>query len=241
MTPRDAFRSLLKQGDTVLLHSSFGAIRDDTITPQNAIDALLEIAGTLIVPTFNFTRFGWPVNEPFDVKHTPSEMGIISELVRRQGKRSLHPFYSFAAIGRYADEIGKLRNIKSYGEGSVFDLLWKWDAKIMIIGLPWNNSMTYFHHVEEMFRVPWREDKWIDGVIVEDDMLRRHRVQIYGRKKGVVTQVEPMGKLLEQEQCVGFAKLGEAVVKCVRARDAYWVCAREMMRDPHLLWEGSYE
>jgi aminoglycoside N3'-acetyltransferase len=54
--------------------------------------------------------------------------------------------------------------------------------------------------------------------------------------KGVVTEVDPMGALMEQAGIVKVRKIGEADVKLMKANEVYEFTAREMRRDPFLLY-----
>jgi aminoglycoside N3'-acetyltransferase len=54
--------------------------------------------------------------------------------------------------------------------------------------------------------------------------------------RGVMTMVDPMGKLMEEAGVIKSARIGEADVKLMRANEAYEFTAREMKRDPHLLY-----
>jgi len=162
----------LKEGDVVLVHSSFKSFGDVEGGPQTVIDAILSIikesSGTLIVPTFNFD---FCKGKPWNVKTTPSHMGIISELVRKnsKSKRVFHPIYSCSIIGKLANKLGSLRYKSSYGKESIFGKLRELDGKIMIIGLSYNNSMTFFHHIEEMEGCDYRYFKKFKGFVIDDD------------------------------------------------------------------------
>jgi aminoglycoside N3'-acetyltransferase len=45
-----------------------------------------------------------------------------------------------------------------------------------------------------------------------------------------------MGELMEQAGVIKSAKIGEADVKLMKANEVYEFTAREMKRDPHLLY-----
>ena len=155
----------LKAGDTVLVHSSYKSFGGVDGGPQTVIDVLLELLtpeGTLIMPTFNFD---FNKGQPWDVRTTPSQMGVLTELVRTdpRAKRVFHPFYSFAIIGKYADELTRERYKSSYERSSVFGKLRDLDGKIMIIGLDYTHSLTFVHHVEQMEGVDYRFIKAFSG------------------------------------------------------------------------------
>ena len=54
--------------------------------------------------------------------------------------------------------------------------------------------------------------------------------------KGVITEVNPMGELMEKAGVIQSRKIGEADVKLMKANEVYAFTAREMRRDPHLLY-----
>jgi aminoglycoside N3'-acetyltransferase len=54
--------------------------------------------------------------------------------------------------------------------------------------------------------------------------------------KGVMTMVDPMGALMEETGIIKSRKVGDADVKLMKANDVYEFTAREMKRDPFLLY-----
>jgi aminoglycoside 3-N-acetyltransferase len=228
-------------GDTLLVHSSFKSLGGVEGGPQTVIDALLEVLspeGTLIMPTFNFD---FNKGEPWDVRTTPSQMGVMTELVRcdPRAKRVFHPFYSFAIIGKHADDLTRERYKSSYERNSVFGKLRDLDGKIMIIGLDYTHSLTFVHHVEQMEGVDYRYMKAFSGEVTDADgrtTTDTFYMLVRDLDKGVITEVNPMGKLLEQLGVVTIHKIGEAEVKVMKANAAYEAIAREMKRDPFLMY-----
>lgn len=232
-------------GDAVLVHSSFKSVGKMEGGAEGFIAALSECVGpdgTLIFPTFNF---GFCGGELFDVRTTPSHMGILSETVRLDpgSTRVAHPIYSFAVVGRHANEAGAIRNISAYGADSLFGKLVEWDGKIAIIGLPYNSSMTFFHHVEEMLGCGYRYMKAFEGTVVDErgrSATRTVTMFVRDVNAGIVTEVEPMGAILEREGVVTLSRVGSADVKVMRARDAFEVTARHFSDEPGLLYRIDF-
>jgi aminoglycoside 3-N-acetyltransferase len=238
-----AFRDLgVQPGDTLLVHSSYkslGPVDGGPQTVVNALEAALGPEGTLIMPTFNFD---FNKGQPWDVRATPSKMGVLTELVRQdpRAKRVFHPFYSFAVLGKHAGMLGGLRYKSSYERDSVFGRLRDLDGKIMVIGLSYTNSMTFFHHIEQMEGVDYRFLKQFTGEVTDwDGTTRTDTFEMLVRDidKGVITEVDPMGELMEREGVIRVGKIGEAAVKLMKATEVYTFTAREMRRDPHLLYK----
>ena len=236
------FRALgLRPGDTLLVHSSYKSFGGVEGGPQTVIDALLEVLtpeGTLIMPCFNFD---FCKGEPWDVRSTPSHMGILTELVRKDPRscRVFHPIYSFAIIGKHQEMLCRHRYKSSYGRDSVFGRLRELDGKMMIIGLSYTNSLTFFHHVEEVEGVDYRYMKAFTGQVTDWDgstYQDTFYMLVRDLEKGVVTEVDPMGALMEEAGIVTVRKIGQATVKLMKANEVYQFTAREMKRDPFLLY-----
>lgn len=240
----DGFRKLgVMEGDTLLVHSSyksFGEVDGGPATVNRALEAAVgtDKEGTLIMPTFNFD---FNKGEAWDVRTTPSKMGVLTELVRQdpRAKRVFHPFYSFAILGKHAEMLGSLRYKSAYERDSVFGKLRDLDGKIMVIGLSYNNSMTFFHHIEQMEGVDYRFLKQFTGQVTDENgntYTDTFEMLVRDIDKGVLTMVDPMGALMEEQGVIQSAKIGEADVKLMKANEVYAFTAREMRRDPHLLY-----
>jgi aminoglycoside 3-N-acetyltransferase len=231
----------LTAGDVVLVHSSYKSLGQVDGGPQAVVDALLEVItpiGTLIIPTFNFN---FNKGEPWDVRTTPSHMGVLTEIVRLnpESRRVFHPFYSFAIMGKLKDELTKVRYKDSYGPDSIFMQLRKMDAKVMVIGLSYTHSMTFFHHIEQMEGVDYRFIKKFTG-LVTDETGKTYEdtftMLVRDVDLGVQTEVDPMGKVLEKRGVVTIHKIGEAEVKIMKANEVYRVTAEEMKKKPGLMY-----
>jgi aminoglycoside 3-N-acetyltransferase len=231
----------LKDGDTLLVHSSYKSFGGVEGGPQTVIDAFLEVLGddgTLIMPNFNFD---FCKGVPWDVRTTPSHMGAMTNMVREHldAKRVFHPIYSFAVLGKHAEYLTKDRYKSSYGANSLFAKLRELDGKIMVIGLLYNDSMTFFHHVEEMEGVDYRYLKEFTGMVTDEDgrtYQDTFSMLVRDIDMGVQTMVDPMGNLMEEAGVITVGKIGEAKVSLMQANEVYEFTALEMRRDPKLLY-----
>lgn len=237
-----SFRELgVEDGDAVLVHSSYKSLGSVIGGPSAVIDALQEALGadgTLIMPTFNF---GFCDGEPFDARTTPSRMGVLSELVRNDpnSKRVGHPIYSFAVLGAKADEAASISDPSSYGANSLFGHLRKWGGKIMIIGLSYNDSMTFFHHVEELQGVDYRDLKSFSGMVTDitgESLERTVTMYVRDLDRGVVTAVDAMGELLANKGLIRSARIGEAAVRLMGAQEIFDATVETMQKEPRLLY-----
>ncbi len=231
----------LQAGDTLLVHSSYKSLGGVDGGPQTVIDAFLDALGpqgTLVMPTFNFD---FCRGQPWDVRATPSQMGAMTNMVRTRpdARRVFHPIYSFAVVGQHAEFMTKDRYKSSYEKDSVFGKLRQVDGKIMVIGLSYNDSMTFFHHVEELEGVDYRYLKDFTGMVTDENghtYEDTFQMLVRDLDQGVHTMVDPMGALMETAGIITVRQIGEAKVSLMKANEVYDFTAREMRRDPRLLY-----
>jgi aminoglycoside 3-N-acetyltransferase len=197
----------LNEGDTVLIHSNikrtlFEYRRNGLeVTPKNILDSFIDVIGTkgtLLLPLFNFdfTR-----GVPFDIRFTESKMGTLTEIARKHNEavRTGHPVYSFAVIGYQAPRFCELDNRSGYSEESPFGLLKNLGGKIACLDLDDQNSMTFYHHVEEVKRVDYRHFKSFTGNYTNmagETKSKTYDLYVRNLDQGVVTDVNPAGELM---------------------------------------------
>lgn len=200
----------VEAGDMLLLHSSVKRTVRRLLSeryPANVdiiLDSFLEALGsegTLLIPLFNFD---FNAGKAFDIRSTPSQMGALTEAARlRSGTvRTGHPVYSFAALGRRRDLFANIDNVSGYGADSPFAILRRDGGKIGVLDLPDVNSMTFYHHVEELEQVDYRYRKRFTGEYTDavgKATNRTYELVVRDIDRGVETDVDPMGELLWNE------------------------------------------
>ena len=154
-------------------------------------------------PTFN-TDFA--TGATFDIMNTPSQMGVLSECARKHPKavRSGHPMYSFVAIGENA-HLFNVNNFSGYGKDSPFAILHRLHGKIGVLGLPDSRGNTFYHHVEEMYRVSYRFYKNFTGPYIDRNGKKDVRTySFYCRNLENTTLLDPVGEMMwERGLCKG--------------------------------------
>lgn len=159
----------LRQEDIVFFHSSLSSLGSIEGGAETVIDAFLKVIGpkgTLCVPTIIHT-LGLP-RDVFNVQKSPSEAGIITEALRKRSSaiRSNHPTHSVACIGKRAKELvnghvdshGSFygRHVgatgpwtpwgkSAFGKGSPWDLLYKWNAKYLLLGVTFKECIIFLY------------------------------------------------------------------------------------------------
>lgn len=152
----------------LMVHSSVNNL--DPMYKGSALEllkALIEYCGpdrTLVMPTFNFgdngegTRGRLQKNPRFDLRRTPSQMGLLTELFRRSRGvvQSRHPGYRVAALGPLAEELtaGHEHAPSGMGKSTPFDFMALNNAQIIGVGKTFQ-VMTQVHHVESLLEDDW--------------------------------------------------------------------------------------
>lgn len=137
----------LKQGDVVIVHSSWRGMYALECTPSCFIDVIMEVigeTGTLVMPCYGVEGF-------LDVHNTKSSVGILSEILRnkKDAVRSCFPKFSMVAYGKLAHEItsGHFNSIYQFDELSPYYIAAKkYDAKVLLVGLgEYSHKISIFH------------------------------------------------------------------------------------------------
>jgi aminoglycoside N3'-acetyltransferase len=71
--------------------------------------------------------------------------------------------------GKYAEELCRLNNTSSFGEGSPFDFLYQKQGVQITIGNTANVACTQIHHCEALAKVPYRKEKKFTGSYIDCD------------------------------------------------------------------------
>ena len=173
--------------EILMVHSSVNRMKpmfDDD--PLAFVRMLMDYVGphrTLVMPAFYFgdPNIGgagptFEKNSRFDLRRTPSQMGLATELFRRmrEVRQSRHPIYRISAFGPLAEALttGHETAESACGRGSPFDLMAVHDTLILGIGKPFE-VLTQVHHAEELlgkdFPVPRSAGADLPMTLVDGD------------------------------------------------------------------------
>lgn len=156
----------LSEGSIVVVHSAFGKFSAFDGTASDVVSSLQSVVGpggTILMPTMPFTGSAVDyarANRVFDVRRTPSRMGLITEIFRRSPGvlRSVHPTHSVAAWGAEAEALLRdhHRSKTPCGAGTPYIRMAERNGQILLLGTD-IRSMTYFHGLEEELedQMPW--------------------------------------------------------------------------------------
>lgn len=186
----DALRDHLKRRvgrdfEILMVHSSFNNMKPMySDSPLDLIRMLVDFCGpdrTLVMPAFYFgdpavggAHATFSRNPRFDLRRTPSQMGVATEMFRRwKGVvQSRHPVYRVSALGPLAKRLteGHERAGSACGPGTPFDFMANHDTQIIGLGKPFE-VLTQVHHAEDLlgdqFPVPVTSAPGVAMILVD--------------------------------------------------------------------------
>lgn len=224
----------VRRGDALLLHSGFSELHGFRGSIDELIDTFettLGAQGHLLMVTLAYRDSAYEYLKRlnrFDVRRTPSMMGMVSEMFRRRPtvRRSLHPTHPVAVAGPKADWFvaGHEQCVHACGDGSPFDKLAQADGCCVFFNTPFA-TFTFFHHLEHLVaqRLPFPlYTAATFDVNVIDAQGQPMRVTthafdppIQGRRRFAVLEAE-----LRLRGHIRTTKVGASTIESIRVRDA---------------------
>lgn len=144
--------------EILMVHSAFEPLLPSYQgAPRDLVRGLVDFCGperTLVMPSFILGGRDYDIEQfyrskPFDVRRTPSEVGMIAELFRRYpgAVRSLHPSCAVCAMGPLAKELVANHEIAKTGIGpdSPFGFMNGRKTTIVGIGIEYFRCLTHVH------------------------------------------------------------------------------------------------
>jgi aminoglycoside 3-N-acetyltransferase len=250
--PRDleaALRAVgITAGDTVMLHAAF-ASSGFRGSPKDLADVFLRLIG----PTGNLLMVSMPYSssthdylserKTFDVRKTPSHMGMVSEMFRRREGvlRSFSPSHPVLAFGPKAEWIVADHDKCLYpcGPGSPFEKLWELGGKIVVFHVRYP-TITFVHYaehfVEKLLPFPlYSETFEVPSINTNGEMeivkVRPFSPEAVRRRRPLMIMEE-----LQRHKLTRRTKVGSSGVLCLQARESL-ACAEQMVREGRLYYD----
>ena len=237
----------VRSGDVLLVHSSYDRFAGFSGTPSDVIRVLqgtVGATGTVLMPTLPFT--GSAVDyasrgSTFDVRRTPSQMGLLTELFRRSPEvyRSVHPTHPVAAWGACAIEILANHHLARTpcGAGTPFARLLEHDGRILFLGVT-IECLTFFHYIEEVLEPgmpmsPFTREEYCLQSRDENGAILRSKTRLFDPALSRRRDLRKLESVLRQQGTWAEARLGELGIVLLQARDV-------MAASKHLAAQGVY-
>ncbi len=213
----------VKKGDSVLVHSSLSKMGFVEGGAETVIDALLETVGkngTLLFPTFSAKGRNKTYLEEypfFDIKKSPSQMGIITEYFRKSDNvyRSFHPTDSVCAKGKLAEYYtnSHFGQLTPYNENSPFRKLCKMKGKILMLGTTLNGACTNLHTLEDAvdFKYPVYDAKVFEVEMTDEKGNKLvMQTKVHNPQFSAKRNCDALKPMFEREGVLSNGMIGEA-------------------------------
>lgn len=237
---KDTFSRIgLKEGDTVIVHTSLGKIGYVCGGAQTVIEALTETVGadgTIIMPTQSWKNLDpedgvhWTVEEKYwqiirdnwpayDKKLTPTNtMGAVAEMFRSWPGviRSDHPARSVSAWGKNAEYLVENHDLSNiFGDGSPIGKLYDLDGYVLLIGVGYDKN-TSLHLADARAEYPGKH------TVVEHSAIMEGGKRVWKAYETLFVDgedFEQIGAAFEDEHEVKKGRVGGAELRLMRQRD----------------------
>ncbi len=241
---RDLQQLGLRAGDIVIVHSSLSSLGYVEGGSDTVIDALLTVlgpTGTLLMPSFQqgseheLLRRGCI----FDLRTSPSELGIITETFRRRHGvlRSINPTHCTAGIGPRAPELLADHQFcqVSVGRGSPYDKLIRAGGKILLLGVT-HLANTSLHLIENTQGAPTICRVQFSPLVI-DTTGRCWTVPTYPHMPGLQRRYDRVEELLLASSIQRNGLIGQAMSRLIDAQPMAQLLTKKIRENPLYLCE----
>lgn len=235
-------------GDSVLMQSAFDDLNGFHGEAGDVIDCVLDIIG----PEGNLFMVSMPYGgaavdylregKPFDVRRTPSQMGLISELFRRRKDvvRSANPMHPVLAWGGRAEWLvaGHEDLPHSCGDNSPFEKMLELDTKALLFDVDLD-VLTFTHYLEHVFRqtapAPVYTSESIEASIIDrTGALRRVAVYPFASEAMKLRNFGVLYDELLSRGLVNQGRIGNTLLQVVSLRSVLWCGAKLVDLGTHI-------
>lgn len=233
----------VQEGDALMVHASWNPHSGFQGSPMAMIEALKTAVGPeglLAMPSMTYqgsSKNFLARREPLDLRRSPSRMGLLSEVFRRNKlvKRSLSPTHPVLAWGKQADWFlaDHERQLVPFGPDSPFGKLLQLGGKVLCIDASFG-AITFTHFVEDRVRAdlgfPLYDPDPMTGVVI-DTQGRHHEVaaMVIGDTARAMRREERLVSQLKGEGLLKRARIGNTALLVVECK-AMVACVDRMRK-----------
>jgi len=231
----ERLRSLgVRSGDSVMLHSAFGPQYGFRGTIEELTGVFVEAVG----PQGNLLMVSLPYRtsslqylsklKTFDVRKTPSMMGLVSEYFRHRPDvlRSLHPTHPVLVHGVRAEWFVAGHEDCEYpcGPGTPFERLEQVDGKAVFYNVPFA-TFTFFHYLEhrvsaEMPFPLYTDEPFIVPVINGEGESATVTTYVFSQEAIRRRRFHVLESELRRRRLIKECRVGNSRLALIRIRDA---------------------
>lgn len=224
----------VRHGDTLMLHSSWLPLNGFKGTPAQFNSALREHLGPeglLVMPSLTYHNQSSAEflagGKPMDVRRSPSAMGLLSEVFRRNKEttRSLSPTHPLLAWGKDAPDFiaNHEKTDRPFGPASPFAKLLERNALLLCLDVGFS-SITFTHFVEDRLQdtlpFPLYEAEPMTGTVIDREGQRIEcPVKVLSAIANRQRREPRLIEHLTQADMLKQQRLGNSRMTCIRATD----------------------
>ena len=199
--------------------------------------------GNIAIPTYSYS---YAKNKLFDIIKTPSELGEVSEYLRKRNveKRTYDPNFSYLLFGdNFSNRHLKDGDSSSFGEGSFIEDIYLQDGYLGSIGGALE-YLTEIHYIEKKLNMDYRFDKVFKGKTIDiDGQVQFNNSTFYCRDLGEkynASFVQLKHDLLK-ENLIEEWKVNDISLKfqVIKFRKLFDFIKNKLINNPKYLWEQS--
>ena len=226
-------RLLVQPGDTIMVHASWRANNGFRGSPLDFIAALKEAVGRdglltmTSLPYHNESSAEYlSRGRPMDVRRTPSRMGLLTEVFRRDREvvRSLSPTHPVLAWGQDAADFvaGHEDTPIPFGPESPFGRLLERDGKILLVDAPYS-SITFTHFLEDRIKgqlpVSLYEPEPMEGWVIDHQgQSLRVPTCVISKQANAARNEDAFFAALDRANEIAKARVGNTDLRCISCR-----------------------
>ena len=244
----DTFAAALRKlgvvaGDTLLVHGSFKMNNGFKGNAHDIIECLLQAIGPngnllMVSLPYNSSSYEYLMKQPtFDVRRTPSMMGMISEMFRRKSGvlRSMSPTHPVLAYGEKSAWIVEGHEYCVYpcGKGSPFEKLRTLNGKVLFFDVAF--PFTFFHYIEDLIKdtlpIPlYTEEPITTKVVNYEGETITVKSFVYPKRIYSTRRTTMLEDRLIKERMLEKMRIGRSTLKLVKVEDAIR-CTYQMLKE----------
>lgn len=224
----------LRPGDAVLMHcrlSPFSGFLGQPAEILSQVKDTIGAEGTLLMMSMPYrtsTRKYLQTSPTFDVRRTPSRMGLVSEIFRRTAgvSRSLSPTHPVLASGPRAQWFLQAHEQTPFpcGDDTPFSRLVEANAKILFFDLPLR-GFTFMHYVEHSLRedLPfdlYDAETFTVPVVTQGGEVMPVRVRPFSQEAASRRRIGVPARRMLKHRCTSGRRIGNTQIFLIAARDA---------------------
>ena len=229
------------RGDALMLHSAFGRSHGFRGSIEQLTDVFIDAVGPdghllMVSLPYRSSSFDYLNRlKVFDVRKTPSMMGLVSEMFRRRPDvlRSLHPTHPVLVRGSRAEAFieGHPDCLYPCGPGSPFDKLAGANGLVVFFNVAFD-TYTFFHYLEHMVssQLPFSlyTEQTFDAPVVDRAGQRRTvRTHVFAPDAIRRRRFDAFEAALRRRGLIRETRLGASRIQSVRVQDTI-ACVSEM-------------